>query len=473
MALDFFDRQDNARRQTRLLLAMFVAAAAVIILAIYLVVALAAAADAGRASAHGVAAAWSLWNPALLAWVAGGTTAVILLASVSKIAELSAGGEHVALMLGGRLGAVANHRPGRAAAAERGRGEWPWPRAFTSPRSTCSTASGESTPLPPATGRATPSWPSPAAVSNASTGKNSRVCWAHEFSHILNGDMRLNLRLIGIVYGILVLSVLGYYIMRFSGSSWRNSREGGAARGDAPARPGDAHFRLPRRLFGQDHQECDQPAARVPRRRLLGPIHPQSGRHNRCLEKNGGLAQGSRIRDPHAEEISHMFFGDAFAGSLLNFFATHPPLAARIRAFEPGFDGRFPATQPLAAAVVAEAVAERPAAGRAQVGGPERRGDGRTHRPAAAGARRARRADRRRDPAAAVGRRPGAGAGPGGRLRLAAKPRRRSGPVRGNCKRFKGRSDPPCWSKSVGWPGRRRRLRRPRGCRSSISPRPR
>ena len=36
----------------------------------------------------------------------------------------------------------------------------------------------------------------------------------HEFSHILNGDMRLNLRLIGIVFGILVLAIIGYYIMR-------------------------------------------------------------------------------------------------------------------------------------------------------------------------------------------------------------------------------------------------------------------
>ena len=36
----------------------------------------------------------------------------------------------------------------------------------------------------------------------------------HEFSHILNGDMRLNLRLIGIVYGILVLAIVGYYLLR-------------------------------------------------------------------------------------------------------------------------------------------------------------------------------------------------------------------------------------------------------------------
>ena len=61
-----------------------------------------------------------------------------------------------------------------------------------------------------------------------------------------------------------------------------------------------------------------------------------------ALKKIGGLAEGSRIRDAHAEEISHMFFGDAFAGSFFNLFATHPPLAERIRALEPDFDGQFP-----------------------------------------------------------------------------------------------------------------------------------
>jgi hypothetical protein len=65
-----------------------------------------------------------------------------------------------------------------------------------------------------------------------------------------------------------------------------------------------------------------------------------------ALKKIGGLAEGSRIRDGHAEEISHMFFGDAFAGAFFNPFATHPPLAERIRALEPDFDGRFPEVRP-------------------------------------------------------------------------------------------------------------------------------
>ena len=66
-----------------------------------------------------------------------------------------------------------------------------------------------------------------------------------------------------------------------------------------------------------------------------------------ALKKIGGLAEGSRINDPHAHEISHMFFGDAFAGSIFNLFATHPPLEERIRLLDPNFDGSYAATEPL------------------------------------------------------------------------------------------------------------------------------
>ncbi len=64
-----------------------------------------------------------------------------------------------------------------------------------------------------------------------------------------------------------------------------------------------------------------------------------------ALKKIGGLAEGSRIRDAHAHEISHMFFGDAFAGSFFNLFATHPPLEERIRLLDPSFDGSYSPTE--------------------------------------------------------------------------------------------------------------------------------
>ena len=173
----------------------------------------------------------------------------------------------------------------------------------------------------------------------------------HEFSHILNGDMRLNLRLIGIVYGILALAVIGYYVMRSAGYvSSGDSRRGSSG--------------VPLLLVGlvlivfgylgvllgklikaaiNRQREFLADASSVQFTRNPGGI-------TGALKKIGGLSAGSRIRDAHAEEVSHMFFGDAFAGSFFNLFATHPPLDVRIRRFEPTFDGRFPRVAPLTTA---------------------------------------------------------------------------------------------------------------------------
>ena len=174
----------------------------------------------------------------------------------------------------------------------------------------------------------------------------------HEFSHILNGDMRLNLRLIGIVYGILVLAIIGYYVHALG-------RPRFVARLEEKRRRGAAIFFLGLALvilgylgvfFGKLIK-----SAIIRQREFLADASSVQFTRNPggiagALKKIGGLAEGSRIRDAHAEEISHMFFGDAFAGSLFNLFATHPPLVARIRALEPEFDGRFPAVQaPLTA----------------------------------------------------------------------------------------------------------------------------
>ena len=61
-----------------------------------------------------------------------------------------------------------------------------------------------------------------------------------------------------------------------------------------------------------------------------------------ALKKIGGLAQGSRIRSPIAEEASHMFFGNGLARSWFGIFSTHPSLKKRIKLLDPKFDGRFP-----------------------------------------------------------------------------------------------------------------------------------
>ena len=70
----------------------------------------------------------------------------------------------------------------------------------------CSGRRTASTPSPPATRRAMPSSASPAAASSYLTRDELQGVIAHEFSHILNGDMRLNIRLIGVLYGILLVA---------------------------------------------------------------------------------------------------------------------------------------------------------------------------------------------------------------------------------------------------------------------------
>jgi len=67
-----------------------------------------------------------------------------------------------------------------------------------------------------------------------------------------------------------------------------------------------------------------------------------------ALKKIGGLAEGSRIRNPQAAEAGHMFFANAFAsGGLAGLLATHPPLIERIRRLDPQFDGQFREVRPV------------------------------------------------------------------------------------------------------------------------------
>jgi hypothetical protein len=66
-----------------------------------------------------------------------------------------------------------------------------------------------------------------------------------------------------------------------------------------------------------------------------------------ALKKIGGLGDGSKLKVAHAEEASHMFFGNGLTESFFQLMSTHPPLVDRIRRIEPNFDGKFPETQPV------------------------------------------------------------------------------------------------------------------------------
>jgi len=348
MAMDFFARQDHARRQTVRLIVMFALSVVVIIAAVY-AVALLVTQGGGAHGRH--PAPISPWDPSLLLAVSLGTIAVIAVGSLYKVSELASGGEVVAQMMSGRL-----IDPQTTDLAE---------RRLLNVVEEMSLASG--VPVLPVyvldnessiNAFAAGFRPTDAVVAVSRgcllylTREELQGVLGHEFSHVLNGDMRLNLRLIGVVYGILVLSMIGYFVMRSGGWAGSSSRSSADRRGDNRA----AIFFVGLAIYvlgylGVLLGNIIKAAISRQREFLADASGVQFTRNPNglanALKKIGGLAAGSRIRDPHASEISHMFFGDAFAGSIFNVFATHPPLEERIRLLDANFDGNYAAVEAL------------------------------------------------------------------------------------------------------------------------------
>ncbi len=154
----------------------------------------------------------------------------------------------------------------------------------------------------------------------------------HEFSHILNGDMRLNIRLIGVLFGLLMLSMFGRFMLEIGRGS-RDSRGGIAVLLVA----GVALWILG--YVGVFFGRLIKAAVSRQREYLADASSVQFTRNpdgiGGALRKIGGLTQGrepgSRIDHPNAETLSHLFLGAAKPSFAAGLFATHPPLAARIK----------------------------------------------------------------------------------------------------------------------------------------------
>ena len=343
MSTGFFEQQDVARRKTGLLVFLFCAAVVAIVLSVYVVVALVNV-NLGltQPGSRDVVAGQSVpfWNPQLFGIVTLATVAVIALGSLYKMSELSAGGETVALMLGGR-----RINPMTKDFAE---------RQLLNVVEEMALASG--VPVPPVyvldnedgiNAFAAGHRPGDAVIGVSHgaldylTRDELQGVMAHEFSHLLNGDMRLNLRLVGVLNGILILAIIGYYILRSGAYSGGSNKKGGAGAILLVAL-GLMIIGGVGLLFGR----LIKSAVSRQREYLADASAVQFTRYPDgiagALKKIGGLTRGSRINDVHAGEVSHMFFGNAIPALGLSWLGTHPPLTDRIRRIDPSFDGRFP-----------------------------------------------------------------------------------------------------------------------------------
>lgn len=362
MATDFFERQSTARRNTWWLVVMFLLSVVAIVGTTFVAATVAVnASDSYVPRTHDSfdQQRESGWEVPIAA--AGGALAVIVLGSLFKIVELSGGGSGVAERMGGRR-------------------IYPNTTDFVEQRllnvvEEMALASG--VPVPPVyllkeeqgiNAFAAGFSPSDAVigVTRGCAEQLSRDqlqgVIAHEFSHILNGDMRLNIRLIGILFGILLLGLIGRMLVRVAahGGGRRSKKDGtlyllliGAGLvvlGFVGSLCGNL---IKAAVSRQREYLADASAVQFTRNPpgLAG-----------ALKRIGAAVFGSRLKHPNAAELSHMYFSQGVWEGLSGLMATHPPLEKRILALEPSWDGKFPAV------TQADRVAELAAAATGLVG---------------------------------------------------------------------------------------------------------
>jgi Zn-dependent protease with chaperone function len=188
----------------------------------------------------------------------------------------------------------------------------------------------------------------------------------HEFSHILNGDMRLNIRLIGLLSGILLIGMVGLRTLQFGG-------RGSDSKGALPFVV-FAFAIMALGYIGVFFANVIKAAVSRQREWLADASAVQFTRQTDGLEgalkKIGGIPTGSRLRNSRsAAEVSHMLFGEGVRRSFTSLFATHPRLTDRIKALNPDFNpGEIAELQQRYANHAPDGLAEDVAAGFAPTG---------------------------------------------------------------------------------------------------------
>ncbi len=365
--MDLFDREARARKQTRLLIWLFGLAVVAVVALTYLVLAgilqffvkpvwqtslydflndfpVSPGHDGLVQPRHFLE---RLWNPTLFGWTTISTLLLIAAGWLYKIRLLATGGPAVAGLLGGRRlasspsdldekrlrdvveeMAVASGMPVPAIyVLDRERGI----NTFAAGHTRADVAIGVTF-----------------GALKLLTRDELQGVIAHEFSHVLNGDTRLNLKLMGLAHGLFWPTIVGRVLLRGS----PRPAEIGASIFDSDAKPAclptapigilflivgglsSPFVRLLKSLICREREWLADAAAVQFTRNPAGIAG--------ALKKIGGLFKAGRLDTPHAETASHLYFVNSAYDPFFSFQATHPPLAKRILAIDPAFDGLFP-----------------------------------------------------------------------------------------------------------------------------------
>ncbi len=334
--MDFFGRQATARGLSRWLLGAFAIAAGAVALSVAAVLTLLfGAADTPPGQLPGTAL-----DPAVFVIAAVAIAAFIGIASLWRLRSLRSGGGAVAVSLGGE----------RVTGLEQD----PLKRRLHNVVEEMAIASGLPVPEvyvlenePGINAFAAGLQPSNAAVA-VTRGALERLTRdelqgvvGHEFSHILNGDMRLNARLMGYVFGLVAVSMTGRLLLRgaaLGGGRRRGPGGRGGASGAGAALLAAGLAIVVLGSIGVLAGRILQAAVSRQREVLADASAVQFTRNPAgladALKRIAASPLSSAVRAVRGEEIGHMLFATG-RRSLAGLLATHPPVAARIRALDP------------------------------------------------------------------------------------------------------------------------------------------
>ncbi len=350
--MDFYAEQDKARRKTRWLVLLFVFAVLLLIgISNLLIAALVYSMGLTGMPANTVDGVFLWFSWQRFAWVCAAVTGTVLLVILFKWFQLASGGKGVAERLGGQRILPQTDDPDQ--------------RRCLNVVEEMALAAG--LPVPPvyllAGERGINAFAAGISPGDAVIGitqgslnnfnrEQMQGVVAHEFSHILNGDMRLNIRLAAMLKGITFISDIGGMLvrgtMRRRGTlSGRSTSFGSGTSGRSGKSAQIMLLGLALWLLGwlgglfagfikaavSRQRELLADASAVQFTRNPGGVAD-------ALKVIGGYVPGTVIVEARAGELSHIFFGQ-ISTVLWQFFATHPPLPERIRRIEPGWDGEY------------------------------------------------------------------------------------------------------------------------------------